>query len=130
MKRHTRLFFTVLLLMTVMCLCACSGNSEKKKFVGTWVNTAQYGDKVTVTFYEDSTFKWVYHLTLGDSVVTGRFEPDEKEKYLTMYPDRDPDDTIGTSALEWGFSYVVTSDYLTFYKVYSEEPVYAFKRQS
>lgn len=129
MKRYIRDFFAVFLLLSVICLCAC-GDSGKKQFVGTWVTTGQYDDNVTATFNADGTFKWVRHLTLGDAVTTGRFEPDEKEHYLTMYPDRDPDDKIGTSELEWGFSYVVTADYMTFYKYYSEDPVYAFKRQA
>lgn len=127
--RRIRVISVVIMFALVMCLTACSNDSGKKQFVGTWVSTPMSGDNVTVTFYEDGTFKWVRHLTLGDAETTGRFSPDEKEKYLTMYPNRDPDDKIGTSENEWGFWYVVNTDYMTFYKSYSEEPVYTFNKQ-
>lgn len=128
MTRRIRVFFTVFLLLAAMCLCACS-KDPKKQFVGTWVSDTQYDDKVTVTFNADGTYKWVYHLTLGDAVTTGRYEPDEKEQYLTLYPDKDPNSKIPFSENEQGFSYVVNDNYMTFYKMYSKEPVYAFNRQ-
>lgn len=126
--RLIRVISVALLLALVMCLTAC-GSSDKKKFVGTWVTDSKFDEQVTVTFNEDGTFKWVRNLTLGAVETTGKFELDEKEKYLTMYPNRNPDDTIGTSENEWGFRYVLDSEYLTFYKMYSEEPVYALRRQ-
>ena len=128
MTRRIRISFTVFLLLAAVCLCACSSD-PKKQFVGTWVTTGQYDDNCTVTFNADGTYKWVRHLTLGDAVNTGRYEPDEKEQYLTLYPDKDPNSKVPFSENELGFSYVVTSDYITFYKAYSKEPVYAFKRQ-
>ena len=128
MTRRIRVFFTVSLLIMAICLCACS-NDPKKQFVGTWDSTGPYSDSVTVTFNADGTFKWVRHYTGADLATTGRYEPDEKEHYLTMYPDKNPNDKTPFSENEWGFSYVVSADYMTFYKAYSEEPVYAFNRQ-
>lgn len=128
MTGRIRVSFTVSLLIMAICLCACSSD-PKKQFVGTWNSTGPYSDSVTVTFNADGTFKWVRHYTGRDLATTGRYEPDEKEHYLTMYPDKDPNDKTPFSENEWGFRYVVTSDYITFYKKYSEEPVYAFQRQ-
>ena len=128
MTRRISISITVFLLLAAVCLCSCTSD-PKKQFVGTWVTTKQYDDNCTVTFNADGTYKWVRHLTLGDAVNTGRYEPDEKEHYLTLYPDKDPNSKVPFGENELGFSYVVTSDYMTFYKAYSKDPAYAFQRQ-
>jgi hypothetical protein len=113
----------------MMLLSACE-DSDNKKFIGTWVTTAPTQEQITVTFNSDGTVKWTDYIGGSALVTTGRYELNKSEKYLTIYPDKDPDDKMPFNPNELGFQYNITSDTLTFYKTaYSEEPWYCFKRQ-
>ena len=128
MARRIRALSVVVILSLMMLLSACE-DSDNKKFVGTWVTTAPTQEQITVTFNSDGTVKWTDYIGGSALVTTGKYKIDKSEKYLTIQPDKDPDDKMPFDPNEWGFQYTITSDTLTFYKTaYSEEPWYYFKR--
>lgn len=130
MTRRISVVFMVFLLAAVICLSACGDGSDKKKFIGTWVTAAQTEERITVTFKEDGTLVWTDYIGSSTFVTTGRYDFEKDEKYITIYPDRDPNSKLPFAENEWGFQYTVTADLLTFYKkAYREEPWYTFKRQ-
>ena len=130
MTKHIKAFSVIVILALTMLLSACGGDSDSKLIVGTWSTIAPTEEKITVTFNKDGTLVWTDYLGTATFVTTGRYEFEKSEKYITIYPDKDPNDKMPFNPNEWGFQYTVSSDYLTFYKkAYSEEPWYYFKKQ-
>ena len=131
MRRRIRAVSVIVILSLVMLLSACGKSSDKSKFVGTWVTTAPTQENITVTFNADGTLVWTDYIGGSALVTTGRYEFEKSEKYITIYPDKDPNDKMPFNPNEWGFQYTITADTLTFYKTaYREEPWYYFKRQA
>lgn len=131
MTRRIKAFSVIVILALTMLLSACGGDSDSKLIVGTWSTIAPTEEKITVTFNKDGTLVWTDYLGTATFVTTGRYEFEKSEKYITIYPDKDPNDKMPFNPNEWGFQYTISSDYLTFYKkAYSEEPWYCFKRQA
>lgn len=131
MTRRIKAFSAVVILGLTMLLSACGGDSDKKMIIGTWVTMAPTEEQITVTFNKDGTLVWTDYIGGTPLVTTGRYELETSEKYLTIYPDKDPDDRVPFNPNEWGFQYTISSDTLTFYKkAYRETPWYCFKRQS
>ena len=131
MTRRIRAFSVIVILSLVLLLSACGEDSDKKMFVGTWVTTAPTEENITITFNSDGTLKWTDYIGGTPMVTTGKYTFEKSEKYVTIYPDKDPNDKMPFNPNEWGFQYVVTADHLTFYKkAYSEDPWYCFKRQA
>ena len=131
MTSRIKAFSVIVLLALSMLLSACGGDSDKKLIVGTWVTTAPTEEKKTVTFNADGTLVWTDYIGGSALVTTGRYEFEKSEKYITIYPDKDPNDKMPFNPNEWGFQYTITADTLTFYKTaYREEPWYYFKRQA
>ena len=131
MTRRIRAFSAAVILSLVMLLSACGEDSDKKMFIGTWVTTAPTQENITVTFNADGTLKWTDYINGSALVTTGRYEFERSRKYLTIHPDKDPNDKLPFAPNDWGFQYTVTSTTLTFYKnEYREEPWYCFKKQA
>ena len=129
MTRRNRVLAVVLLLAMAVCLSAC-GSSDKKNLVGTWSTVSKFEDKVNVTFNDNGTFTWEHQSTLGNVTTTGKYALNEKNKILTMYPDKDTNDMNSANGKEWNFSYMFTSDRITFYNTDTKEAVYNFQKKS